>query len=252
MRRGAPLSARQPTLEPPPPGPRLGIILMDQGHARADCSERPTPPGETPPWTYTLAGTWPGPWRAAIASGAGAEATLAGEEAAVAGVVEAARRLEPDCQLLLGNCGFFWAARERLREAVRVPVLLSSLDLLDFALRLTTADVGVITFDRPALAAMLGDHPEAGRLRLLGLSELPQWSALAADDYCERGGWSEEGLRRELRDRVAESLGEGGELAGATLLVLECTILPHYRPALREVTDLPLVDATGIARALLE
>jgi hypothetical protein len=232
--------------------PRLGLILMDQAHARASGSADPVPDAEAPPWSYTLPGAWPVPWRAVVAAGAGAEPTLAGDAEAVEAIVAAARELEPDCRLLLGNCGFFWAARARLRESVRTPVLLSSLDLLDFALAVTAGRVGVLTFDRDSLAAMLARHPGLDRLRLLGLSGLPQWSLLADDDYWERDGWSVDGLRVELRDHLATALAEGGCLGDVGLLVLECTILPYYRPDLRAVTDLPMIDASSIARALLD
>jgi hypothetical protein len=33
--------------------------------------------------------------------------------------------------------------------------------------------------------------------------------------------------------------------------VLECTVLPYYRPTLRKMTSLPIVDVKTIAEALL-
>jgi hypothetical protein len=235
----------------PAPRPRLGLILLDQEHARSGTSGSPPAGDALPPWSYTSPDAWSVPWTAAVAEGARSAAALAAEPAAVEAVARAARRVAPEADLLVGNCGFFWAARERVRTATRTPTLLSSLDMLDLALGATAGDVGVITFSEPALERLLEHHPARSRLRLLGLAELPQWSVLAHDDYMTRDGWSVEGLGRELCDHVTRALKPNGGLAEARLLVLECTVLPYYRPALRKMTSLPVVDVKTIAEALL-
>jgi len=206
--------------------------------------------GGLPPGWFECPASWPIPTTYAVASGAGAAATLGGKDAAIRGVAGAVSRLAESSDLIIGDCGFFWAARDRAVFSAGPPVLLSGLELLELAGRGTESDVAVITFSAPALERLLAKHPMRPRLRFVGLSDMPSWSHLAAEDYGLSPGWSTEQLGTELTQRLTERLADGS-LDGVGSIVVECTVVPQFRAALRELTRLPILDLREVALGFL-
>lgn len=231
---------------------RLGIVLLNLPHYQASFAAACDPAdergiGSLPPGFLESPVTWPVPTAFAVAEGARPAETLGARPAAARGLLTALRRLEEHCDLAIADCGFFWAARPA--PCRRAAVLLSGLDLLPLSTRMTRRSIGVLTFSAPALKPLLAGHPERGRLRIVGFNDLPQWAAFDCDDYGTNGRWSLPALRDELLGRVAREL-HGGDLQGVGALLIECTLMPQFRAAIREVTDLPVLDVTGSALAM--
>lgn len=231
--------------------PTLGIVLMEDDAAVEGSPQEFAARGVTKPWVVQDPDHWGLPIRTAVAAGATAGPLLGGEPDALRGVVEAVRRLDGKADLIIGNCGFMWAAREQLVGSTATPAVLSGLDLLDVALRMTSRSVGVVTYSASSLDPLLAGHPERERICRVGLEDLPDWAAISAPDFMERGGWSLDGLAAQLCERLARELADGGELADAGVLVLECTALPNLRSAIRSVTRMPVLDVVSFGAAAL-
>ncbi len=239
---------------PPDSHPVLGVVLLDLPHY-AGRSGAFTPAeevglGNLPRGFFECPATWPLPTAYEVAEGADIAATLSGAEVAKRGVATAVQRLAGECDLVIGDCGFFWVARERVRGTTG-SVILSGLDLLPLAASLTRRPIGVLTFSVDALGPMLAGSPFAHRLRVLGLAAEPTWSRLAVDDYGTDEGWTRDALETELLDRVATEVREGGLLHGVGALVLECTVMPQFAAALSTLTRLPILDLATLATGLL-
>lgn len=235
--------------------PVLGIVVLDLPQKTAEFG-RFVPRdrrglGSLPPGFFESPATWPFPTAYAVAKEAGAQATLRGEEQAVAGVCAAVERLDPVADLIIGDCGFFWAAREAASARAQTPLLLSGLDLLPLAASVTARPVGVLTYSADHLEPMLAGHQLGDRLRILGFSHEPTWHKLSKEGYGSDPTWSATELRDEFAARVEQALSPEGLLDGIGALVVECTVIPQFRPVLRELTNVPIFDVAAEAVGLL-
>jgi hypothetical protein len=237
-----------------PRAPRLGVVLLDCRHYQAPYG-RFEPSDQTGLGTlnagfYECPATWPVPTSFAVAEGATPSATIEGEDRAVTGLLGALARLAPETDLIVTDCGFFWRARTLPEVVLQGTTLVSSLDLLDLAARLAPGPIGVLTYSERSLKRLLAEHPLLGRLRIVGLSDQPQWSHFASEDFAVRPAWTREGIRDELLGLAAQELA-GGRLRDAQVLVLECTCFPQFREDLRRLTSLPILDGATLARSAL-
>lgn len=133
------------------------------------------------------------------------------------------------CDLIVGNCGYMYAARTVVHPDT--PTLLSGLQLLPNALESSRRPVGILTFNQPATEKMLAGHPDRYRLRIVGLDRLPGWSAINDLDFVISPRVSAAQLRAELldvclRERRVRAFTEIGAL------ILECTAMPQFSATL--------------------
>lgn len=158
--------------------------------------------------------------------------------------LEAAQRLESrGVDLITTSCGFLILLQDRLREAVAVPVLTSSLLQVPWVMRSLAADakIGIMTFEGPSLSA---DHLgaagiDSSRVAIAGLEGTAFHRTIRED-------LSEFDAERALRDHVAVAERLAGDNRDIRALVFECHNMPPYAPAVREATGLPVYDVTTL------
>lgn len=229
----------------------LGIILMDQAAAlEGDWAELKKRRYNSP-WAVQDPNFWQAELSTAIAAYTDSADVLAATPRAIRGIADAARRLDGNTDLIIGNCGFFWAARHELKGSTATPVFVSGLDLLDLALGSTKGPVGIVTYSKSALDLLLNEHPQYDRIKMVGLDDMPHWTAISATDFMAKDDWTFPGLADELSERLTEAMQPGHVLDGVTLLILECTALPNFREVIREVTTMPILDIVSFAEAAL-
>ena len=161
---------------------------------------------------------------------------VAGRELAAEGV-----------SLLVTSCGFLHAAQETLARALPVPIITSSLVLLEqvHALHGGNGPVGILTFDARRLGAR---HLGAGaRLRpvVQGMERSPHFHPVIAEDRvrADRGAME--------RDAIAAARQLARARPGA--VVLECTNLSPYRAAIeRALGGVPVFDLHDAIRERME
>lgn len=227
----------------------LGIVLLDCDHlAPGPLTFDPTHHrglGVLPAGFFECPATWPVPTSYVVAPAATPAATLRGEPAALDGLREAIDVLTPRSDLVITNCGFFWAARSSPRRYSGA-VLVSGFDLLDLAGIMTRAPIGILTYSAERAAELLRSHPLVPRLRIVGVDDCPAWSVLTRDDWVTAGGWTQEDLGRELL-AVANHELTAGSLRDVGILLLECTAMPQFREQVRRITTVPILDLASVA-----
>jgi hypothetical protein len=232
--------------------PTLGVVLLDCDHYTDKFGRfEPTDErglGSLPAGFFESPATWPVSTVFAVAPGAEPHETIGGTVQATEGLVESVGALAPLCDLIVADCGFFWAARARTR--LSGTTLISGLDLLDLAGVMTSKPIGLLTFSEQDVRNLLADHPLYERLHVVGLIDQPNWNALDDTAFGDSGRWTVEGLREELLQVVSHELRDGA-LEDVGVLVLECTCLPQFRADLRGLTTLPILDAASVAKMAL-
>lgn len=167
---------------------------------------------------------------------------------AAAGIVAAAQALVAEgAGVIATSCGFLGALQATLERAVPVPVISSALMLIPWlrAVYGARAPLGVLTFDARALAPVhFGGHFDA-HIHIAGIEQGAELHRVIAAD-----------LPRLDRDRAqADVLAAAARLMdGPTpprAIVLECTNLAPYAPALRAATGRPVYDLVGAIHWLM-
>lgn len=126
--------------------------------------------------------------------------------------------------------------------------LLSALELLPYALASSSRPVGILTFDKRLTEQMLADHPDASRLRIVGLSDQANWSNFWAPDwYAKKLRASTDALRRELLE-VCLRERQTGAFTEIVSLVLECTAMPQFRADIVAAIRVPTWDIAAFAK----
>ncbi len=157
-------------------------------------------------------------------------------------MIEGARELEREgVRAITGDCGFMALYQQEVKEAVRIPVFLSSLIQIPFikATLPRSARVGIITANAQALTEEVFralDMELNNSLIIAGLQDKPCFYQAA---IAENGDLDSEAVRLELLE-TARSLLEG--YPGIRSILLECSMLPPYAAAVQEATELPVYD----------
>jgi len=157
-------------------------------------------------------------------------------------VAETARELASyGVRIISSDCGFMLQYQEIVREAVNVPVVMSSLLQLPFiALTISPSHpIGIITADSRHLTE---DYLSQSGIRvknpliIRGLQKEPEFKSATVD---EKGTLDSDLIRDEVV-KVAQSMVEEYPAMGAILL--ECSMLPPYAKAVQEATGLQVYD----------
>lgn len=233
----------------------LGVVLLEADHS-VETLDIPEPfswqpPEGLPPGFFGHPQTWPVPAVFAVAAGATGRSSADGAPQAMRGVADAVRRLDGRCDMIVGGCGFFGLAWPLLDPRPRTPTMLTALDFLDAALAVSRCDVAVISTSTADGRHATAGHPAAGRVRVVGLDGVGDWSAFAKADWAYRPAWTMKGLEQGLRQILGRAAQPGGPLYGAGAVLLECTVLPQFRSVIREYTRAPIYDLVSIVHATL-
>jgi hypothetical protein len=207
----------------------VGILLVD--------TRTPFIPGDV-----GNASTYSYPVLFQTVAGATVAKVLARDESLADRVVDAAAKLEQmGVRAIASDCGFMLRFQEKVAEAVRVPVILSSLLLLPL-LEQTLAGhgkIGIITADGQKLTAdllHLAGLREKDCVVVRGLESQPYFRAPVLD---ETGILVPEEIEKEVVS-VARDLVERHPEIGPILL--ECSCLPPYAHAVQKATGRPVLD----------
>ena len=212
---------------PAAPGDFLGIVMLDT------CF--PRPPGDVgnpatfrmPVRQHVVAGAFP---REVVASAAALRA--AGWHLKF---VEAVRALErAGARAILTSCGFLVLLQPDLQAAVRVPVVSSSLLQLP-ALLAQQRQVGVLTISAEHLTAeylLAAGVPPARLADVLVQGVAPDGEFAGAI----LGNRPAMDLAQARQDVVSAALALQARAPGLRTLLLECTNMPPYAPAIAAAT----------------
>jgi hypothetical protein len=174
--------------------------------------------------------------------GASSDRVLPGDPDLEPAVVETAKELEAlGVKGISSDCGFFLNYQEPVRNAVNVPVFMSSLLQLPMVSAALGKDkaIGIVTANSRRLGnRILGlsrVDPER-KIVAKGLQDMPEWQTCVG----KAGPYLDFETIREEVVTLAKELKDENPDVGA--IVLECSLLPPYANAVQEATGLPVFD----------
>ena len=157
-------------------------------------------------------------------------------------VVEAAQELEAQgVKGISSDCGFFVNFQDLVREAVDVPVFMSSLIQMPMVSSFLGREqtLGVLTANTTALGNQVlelsGIEPDR-ELVIRGMQDNPRWNAAFKDPGEEVDS---DVIEAEVVKEAA-AMKESSPRLGAVLL--ECSLMPPYAKAVHEATGVPVFD----------
>lgn len=174
------------------------------------------------------------------------EALFRGDEEIKEGIVNAAKKLEAEgVRAIIGACGFFAHFQEDVKEAVKVPVYLSSL------CQLPSIKVGLKKGQKVAVIAASGESVTDSLLSAVGgsMEDIEVFDVGSMESFApirwgkhelDNGRLTED--MRALGARIREEHPEIGAI------LLECSDLPPYAWAVQEGSGLPVYDFISLIR----
>lgn len=174
------------------------------------------------------------------------EALFRGDDEIKEGIVNAAKKLEAEgVRAIIGACGFFAHFQEDVKEAVKVPVYLSSL------CQLPSIKVGLKKGQKVAVIAASGESVTDSLLSAVGgsMDDIEVFDVGSMESFApirwgkhelDNGRLTED--MRALGARIREEHPETGAI------LLECSDLPPYAWAVQEGSGLPVYDFISLIR----
>jgi Asp/Glu/hydantoin racemase len=170
------------------------------------------------------------------------------DPALLAPFIEAAKELEREgVKAITGSCGFLALHQKAIAEAVDIPVFMSSLIQVPLVSRMIkpSQKVGVVVANSEALtdAHLSGVGIQDEPMVIAGMQDQPQFAEVIL-----RGDSNDldmDKFETELTTVVEKMLDENPEVGA---IVLECTDLSHFAPALHRKFGLPVFDLSSLTR----
>jgi len=217
--------------------PPVGVLMLD--------TDFPRPPGDV-----GNAVTWPFPVLYEVVEGAHADHVV---RDAASGLLQRFRVAARDlvargAALITTSCGFLALHQQQLAAAVDVPVATSAMLQVPWLDPLLPPGrrAGIVTADAASLTA--------AHLRSVGAAPDTPVAGLAPDDYLYRtivlGQGGSLDAQRACTEVVAAARGLVDSHPEVGAIVLECTNMPPYAPAVQAATGLPVFDICTLVRWL--
>jgi hypothetical protein len=157
-------------------------------------------------------------------------------------MIEGACELEREgVKAITGDCGFMAIYHKKVKEAVNIPVLLSSLLQLPFIQSTLpqNAKIGILTANSKSLTgevfAKIGIK-EDGSMVIRGLENEKNFKDAVIDEI---GILNSDGMRQEIVSMALELTRSHPEVKS---ILLECSMMPPYGEAVQKATGLPVYD----------
>ena len=209
-------------------GESIGILILSASY--------PCIPGNV-----GNASTFPFPVRYQEVSGATIDRLLNQRDSSLLEpFIKAAKNLESrGVKAITGACGFMAQFQPQVRDAVDIPVFLTSLLQVPFIFQITGRPVGIITANA---ACLTSEHfkgagiPDGLPLVIVGMEGQSEFRGAVLE---EKGILDSGKIEQEVV-QVARKLVTDNPHIGAILL--ECSDLPPYARAIQQAVNLPIYD----------
>lgn len=157
--------------------------------------------------------------------------------------VQAAKELESEgIKAITTSCGFLALYQKEIQQQLSIPFYSSSLLQIPMAGIAAGEPIGVITASKSSLTAahLKGVHADNHHVIVKGMDHMPAFSGAIIK---EEIALDEDAVKEEMKKATAAFAAKHPELKA---IILECTNMPPYKHAIREVTDLPIFDITTL------
>ncbi len=157
-------------------------------------------------------------------------------------MIEGALELEKEgVKAITGDCGFMAIYHKKVKEAVNIPVLLSSLLQLPFiqSTLAQTAKIGILTANSTSLTGDVFDKigiKHNNSMVIRGLENEKDFKDAVIDEI---GVLNSDGMRNEMVTAALELTQSHPDIKS---ILLECSMMPPYGEAVQKATGLPVYD----------
>ncbi|MCF7936124.1 MAG: aspartate/glutamate racemase family protein [Synergistales bacterium] len=215
-------------------GYTVGIMLLDVWY--------PIIPGNVVnAWTYDF------PVRLKAVPGADQKRMHSGDPALLDDLVATGRELEMEgCRVVCGACGYFGHFQSQVREALNVPVYLSSLVQIPWIKAGIRREqkIGLICADKPSLTPDLwescGVEPKDCRIE-----EIPRGGEFSAILHSDKGYFDNRKVREEVVATARQLVADHDDIGA---ILLECSDMPPYAADVQRAVNLPVFDFVTMIR----
>ncbi|WP_439311353.1 aspartate/glutamate racemase family protein [Virgibacillus sp. W0181] len=163
--------------------------------------------------------------------------------------IQASKELEEEgIKAITTSCGFLAIYQKEIQEQLTVPFFSSSLLQIPLAESVAGGPIAVITASKGNLseAHLRGVHAHKSQLIVEGMDDMPAFSGAIIKEEITL----DEALVREEMKQVIERIIKNNPTVRA--IVLECTNMPPYKEAIREVTSIPIFDITTLVNYMYQ
>lgn len=163
--------------------------------------------------------------------------------------VRAAKEFEREgVKAITTSCGFLAIYQQAIQQQLQIPFYASSLLIIPFAAAIVGEPIGIVTASQKSLttAHLQGVRADGYDVVVQGMDAMPAFTGAIINETIEL----DEALIKEEMKLVVTQLIEHTPHLRA--IVLECTNMPPYISAIREVTNLPVFDITTLTNYINE
>lgn len=211
-------------------GYEIGLLLINLMETHV--------PGDT-----AHVGTYPYPVLMKVVEAADVAQVAQGDRSIEAEIVAAAQELERmGVKAISSNCGFLLHYQDAVRDAVSVPVYMSSLLQLPMIARSIGSDQKI------AILTAFKERLTSDVLNLAGLSEDVETVTSSIEATSEFRNMAHEDLDTDafgtrLEEAARKMFDESGNVGA---LLLECALFPPYAARLQKVLGVPVYDFVSL------
>lgn len=136
------------------------------------------------------------------------------------------------------SCGFLALFQEEIQNKLSVPFFSSSLMQVPMVNRVVGGKVGIITARKSSLTMehLQGVHAHQTPVIIEGMDDMPAFSGTIIDEVYPLDFGA---VALEMKQKVSRLVKDNPDVLA---IVLECTNMPPYKNAIKEVTRLPVFD----------
>lgn len=171
------------------------------------------------------------------------------DQTVLAPFIQAAKDLEKEgVQAITTSCGFLAIFQTEIQHQLEVPFFSSSLLQIPLIHMVVGGLIGIITASKKHLTVehLQGVFAHQYPLAIEGMEEMPAFAGAIINEKIQL----DKGKVQQEIKHVTEKLITNNPKLSA--IVLECTNLPPYKEAMREVTSLPIFDITTLTKYIYE
>ncbi|MGM8212425.1 aspartate/glutamate racemase family protein [Virgibacillus sp. W0430] len=163
--------------------------------------------------------------------------------------IHAALELEKEgVKAVTTSCGFLSIYQKEIQQRLNVPFFSSSLMQIPLAHSITGGTVGVLTASKKSLTTSHLEGVQASTYPLVieGMDTFPAFAGAIINETVEL---DETLVRTEMKQATSQLIEKNSDIRS---IVLECTNMPPYKNAIREITDLPIFDSTTLTNYIYQ
>lgn len=162
-----------------------------------------------------------------------------GDTRLIAPFIKGAKALEnKGVKAITTSCGFLALFQKEIQRELRVPFYSSSLIQIPLVQQITGGMIGVITARRSSLTQTHFQGVDAHRtpIAIVGMDDMPAFTNAILNETIIL---DRKAVALEMQQVTLRLLAKNPMMKA---IVLECTNMPPYKSAIREVTRLPIFD----------